>query len=577
MSASVVGGPGTGNGRREPAAAVVPVLVLLTLGTALATGWLLMRSVGRTFERQEAVVLAARLDGIERAVGRHGRELAHTVEQLAASGAGELGRLSAGGPGAFDEARRLADAAGLDLLSALAPDATVVSSKHWPQLAGLKDEALARVPGGPAVLRPVRGAQGSALALLVRRPLPGRGGLQLIGGRWIDRGFAEDVAAGRPTMWLDPVQAPLWGTGSVRPGSESWNALASELPLGGWTRAARTLVDDEGRVQAEIRVGRPRDAIDALLERMQLLFLGVGGAAVLLAIVIGGWLTARINRPMRQLVGAIDAIAAGQADYDFPRAERDEPGQVAGAFSRLRRSLELQRLRSAAAERVAAWREVARHVAHEVKNPLAPIRLTVENLERARRKDPALFERMFDEGARTILEEVEQLRRLVGEFSEFARLPQPRPELTELHELIDGALALFSAEPDVEFVRRYAARPCIVRVDTEQLGRALKNVVANAVEASRDGPAANSARVEVVTALEGDMVALDVCDNGPGIPQESRLRVFEPYFTTKQQGTGLGMAIVYRIVTEHGGVIAAEDRAEGGARIRIRLPREVPS
>ena len=156
------------------------------------------------------------------------------------------------------------------------------------------------------------------------------------------------------------------------------------------------------------------------------------------------------------------------------------------------------------------------------------------------------------------------------EFSAFARLPAPRLQPIDLHALLDRVLELHAAEPRLEFVRAYRAQPTSVDADAEQLSRALKNVVGNAVEAMREGE--RPPRLEVHTEAEGGMVEIRVCDSGPGIPADAAGKVFEPYFTTKPQGTGLGMAIAYRIVTEHGGVVDADNHPEGGARVRIRLP-----
>jgi nitrogen fixation/metabolism regulation signal transduction histidine kinase len=293
--------------------------------------------------------------------------------------------------------------------------------------------------------------------------------------------------------------------------------------------------------------------------------------AILGAAVTAFWVSDRIGRPVGRLVRAVDAIAGGEADYTFPGQARDELEELAEAFSRMQRRLELQLQRSSASERVAAWREVARHVAHEVKNPLAPIRLTVENLMRARRDAPELFEGLFEEGTRTILEEVEQLRRLVEEFSEFARLPAPRPRPVDLHRLLDEVVELYSGGGRVEIERDYAGVPIVVQADSDQLARAMKNIVANAVEAM-DGADVEHPRIGVRTSVNDGRVTVEIHDNGPGISSDAENKVFEPYFTTRREGTGLGMAIVYRIVTEHGGVIEAGRAPGGGAAITVQLP-----
>jgi nitrogen fixation/metabolism regulation signal transduction histidine kinase len=232
-----------------------------------------------------------------------------------------------------------------------------------------------------------------------------------------------------------------------------------------------------------------------------------------------------------------------------------------------------------AAERVAAWREVARHVAHEVKNPLAPIRLTVENLLRARTQAPERFDGMFREGMTTILEEVQQLSRMVSEFAEFARLPLPVRRSVDLDELVDRVVELYASEPEVEIRKRVTPDLRPFELDPDQISRALKNVLGNAIEAAREGNESGADRtpvVEIRISLTGEMAEIEVEDNGPGLSAEAERRLFEPYFTTKSHGTGLGMALTYRIVVEHGGVIFAENRSGTGARVVVRLPLVAP-
>ncbi|HKQ60002.1 MAG TPA: ATP-binding protein, partial [Candidatus Polarisedimenticolaceae bacterium] len=315
-----------------------------------------------------------------------------------------------------------------------------------------------------------------------------------------------------------------------------------------------------------------RAGLVAALATLRRAWLGVGLAAVIIAAALGAWIASATLRPVTELVRSVDAIAAGKADVTAMPAASDEFGELIAAFSRLHEALAAQQQSLLAAERVAAWREVARHVAHEVKNPLAPIRLTVENLRRARLQAPERFEALFDEGTATILEEVEQLRRMVAEFSEFARLPPPARQPVRIDRLIDAVLDLHAAEDGVVFSRRYDPQMPAAPLDPDQLSQALKNVVGNAVDAVRG--AGRPGRIEVVAALERSTLRVEVADNGPGLSVEAARRIFTPYYTTKPGGTGLGMAITHRIVTEHGGTISAANRSEGGVRVTLRLPLE---
>lgn len=575
--------------RRGLAIRLATIFAVLAAVLSALTGWAVCGLVDRSLERTARDAVSRRLEDLDPEIERMGRIVAATLERIEAELRGHetqrLARLLAGGAQAVDEATRLAATTDLGLLTVLDESASVVSSAHWPQLAGLDEPSLTGLAERRPVLRRVGGPGGAGLAVVVRRSVEvGERRLSLVGGRWLDRGFATAVAGGHEAFLfdLDPDGAgAILSDGASDAELDTWWNLAREggtgeaiarLASGGshlaWRAGRQLLRDDEGRVLGAVVVAVPRET--RLPVQLRLAFATVGLVAVALAVAAGLWAATRISRPVDRLVHAVDAIAAGEADYTFPAHTEHELDRLAQAFSRLQRALEHQRRRSAAAERVAAWREVARRVAHEVKNPLVPIRLTIENLKRARGKDPRLFDELFDEGTRTILEEVEQLRRLVTEFSAFARLPAPRLQPVDLHALLDRVLELHTAEPRLEVVRAYRARPTTVDADAEQLSRAFKNVVGNAVEAMRNSE--RPPRLEVRTEAEGGMVEIRVCDSGPGIPPDAAGKVFEPYFTTKPQGTGLGMAIAYRIVTEHGGVVDADNRPEGGARVRIRLP-----
>jgi len=209
------------------------------------------------------------------------------------------------------------------------------------------------------------------------------------------------------------------------------------------------------------------------------------------------------------------------------------------------------------AQRQAAWGEVARRLAHEIKNPLTPIQLSAERLKRHFSDAPSGARALVEECTGTIIGEVESLKGLVDEFSQFARMPQPRTSPTDLHQLVDGTLTLYDGLfADVTFERRYAEGLPPVRLDPEQIRRVVINVIDNAIEAmDRRG------RITLETGVDSPnhLVRLVIADNGPGIPPGDREKLFLPYYSTKRRGSGLGLAIVRRIIAEHGGTIDASD------------------
>jgi two-component system nitrogen regulation sensor histidine kinase NtrY len=222
------------------------------------------------------------------------------------------------------------------------------------------------------------------------------------------------------------------------------------------------------------------------------------------------------------------------------------------------------------AQRVAAWREVARRLAHEIKNPLTPIQLSADRLRRHFESAPAPTRALVEECTATIVGEVESLKGLVDEFSQFARMPAPRAQPTDLHALLTDVLALYQGLlADVTLRPRFAADLPPVSLDAEQIRRVMVNLIDNAVEAmGRHG----TIDIETHHGPAEHLVRIVVADDGPGIPPAEREKLFLPYYSTKQRGSGLGLAIVRRIVVEHGGTIDVSDNEPHGTRFAIELP-----
>jgi len=222
------------------------------------------------------------------------------------------------------------------------------------------------------------------------------------------------------------------------------------------------------------------------------------------------------------------------------------------------------------AQKVAAWREVARRLAHEIKNPLTPIQLSAGRLRRHFQAAPPADKTLVDECTETIIGEVESLKGLVDEFSQFARMPSPKTVPTDLGQLISETVALYNGIfADVRIVQRFAPGLPLVRLDAEQIRRVIINLVDNAVEAiDHRGTIVLDAQLDAANSIVRVMVA----DDGPGIPPAEREKLFLPYYSTKRRGSGLGLAIVRRIIAEHGGSIEVGDNVPRGTRFTIELP-----
>jgi two-component system nitrogen regulation sensor histidine kinase NtrY len=319
-----------------------------------------------------------------------------------------------------------------------------------------------------------------------------------------------------------------------------------------------------------------------------LAFTALLGITIIAAIGVGSFLARGVSRRIGELARATRLVGEGDLNIRVPEGGGDEIADLASAFNRMLGEVESSRGRIEYLQRISAWQEMARRLAHEIKNPLTPIQLAVQEIHRRYEGGDREYQRLVDTTLEIVEDEVGTLRRLVGEFSDFARLPQASLEHADLAEFLreqatrfgvrdgdresgdslDELLSLGRASQiAVEFSVPEARSEALI--DRQMLRRVLFNLVRNAAQAvlgQDDG------RVRVKLQRDGEFWNMDVEDNGPGIPVELRETVFDPYVTTKDDGTGLGLSIVKKIVIEHGGTIHAGESSLGGARLRVRLP-----
>jgi nitrogen fixation/metabolism regulation signal transduction histidine kinase len=305
-------------------------------------------------------------------------------------------------------------------------------------------------------------------------------------------------------------------------------------------------------------------------------FVGLLLAVIVVALAVGIVVARRVTRRVLVLSDATRKVGRGDLTIEIPTDEDDEVGELVGAFNAMVRDLKSSRDRIEYLQRIGAWQEIARRLAHEIKNPLTPIQLAVQEVHRKYEGDDPRFRRTLDDAKSIVEEEVDTLRRLVGEFSDFARLPVPEVAPAELDALVtewtrtmDTTAMLLPSQKGSVVLETHASGALPVMVDAQMLRRCVDNLVRNAVQAIAEH---GGAHVIVEARRDGDDAVLEVRDDGAGVPEKDRERVFDPYFTTKNEGTGLGLAIVKKIVLEHGGSIVCGAAPEGGAAFRIRLP-----
>jgi nitrogen fixation/metabolism regulation signal transduction histidine kinase len=321
-------------------------------------------------------------------------------------------------------------------------------------------------------------------------------------------------------------------------------------------------------------IGNSRRSYVELERHIRTTALVVGGSGILLAILLSSWAAARVTRPVEQLAGAAQEVAAGNWNARVEISGNDELAELAESFNHMTRELLTQKERLVQAERVAAWRELARRLAHELNNPLFPLQLTVENLVRARLQGSQQFEEIFRESSATLLAEISNLKTIISRFTEFSRMPQPQLRPVRMNDVIRGVLQLFQAQLespgrgqiscDLQLDQRLEPIPA----DPELLHRAISNLVLNALEAMPEG-----GRLSLRTRGNKDNICVEISDTGVGLTAEECNRMFTPYYTSKEHGTGLGLAIVQSVVSDHGGTIRVHSEPGHGTTFVVELPR----
>ncbi|MCB9646390.1 MAG: HAMP domain-containing protein [Deltaproteobacteria bacterium] len=559
--------------------AAAPALVLTVAAVLLLDRLVAQEIAVRTQETVAEAhrILASERDRVAKAVAAVARDDA--VRDLAA-GVGQPGLQ-------IDEglALRLASAHGLDLLALVplrGPQAGIlVSSAHLPGAVG--DDAppfiQALLPAGTATVGAAHDwVEGNpprlAPALLASQPAGPRRrpGLLVYGGSRLDGPQLGHVArAAQATFVLrSPGIRPVVFPADAPPGRQPRVLTVAAFPNG------HALVDPGSAAQPDeptrLEIYLHAERLERARSLLRAGAAALGGASLLAALVAGFFLSRRLTRPILELSDAARRVGAGDLTVTLEPRSDDEVGALTRVFNRMTSELATSRERLARAERLAAWQQIARRVAHEIKNPLFPIQMSIETLKKSYDKQHPKLDEIVEESTRTVLAEVRALNRIVTEFSDFARLPTlqrapvaPRTVLAHVASLYAQPAGQVSLRPDLP-----EALPEIL-ADREQLSRALINLVKNALEAAPEVTVTLGAEAGTHEGVAG--VWLEVEDDGPGMPEEVKAQVFTPYFTTKAQGTGLGLAIVERITSEHGGAVDIRSAPGQGTTVALFIPQ----
>ena len=598
------------------------LLAVFTLTVVLAVAlvaWKVSSSTGEAFERLDSQRTAALVAQFQREFSRRAEEVTRRVEGIAQADetlrlAVDLGRAPADYSAHVDDATQMAAAHQLDFLELIADDGTIISSAQWPARFGYKEgwvtESVNWSAQG-AFLKREDMADAVALALMAVRTVSAGGKeVFVVGGRRLDKDFLSSLVlpAGMRALLYQVEGGPM-------------RSLPDDIPLGRKDTTAHSIVDDFGPFpqaerllplisRAEHQGGNATDTITwtsdpASAETFHVIPLAgrhqeilgmflvgssrreqvdleryvrsvaiiVAGVGILLGVALSGWAASRVTKPVEQLAVASREVADGNWNVRVPAESRDELGQLARAFNQMTQHLVEQRDRLVQAERVAAWRELARRLAHELKNPLFPLQITVENLLRARQSEQ--FDEVFRESTSTLLAELATLRTIIGRFSDFAKMPAPQLQPVKVNDVVRGALRLFEAQfaapgkPAITVQLDLDEKLGAIQADADLLHRAAQNLILNALDAM---PAGGTLTLRTRQAPDG--IRLEISDTGKGLTQEECERLFTPYYTTKQHGTGLGLAIVQSVVSDHGGKISVASEPDRGTTFVIDLPTE---
>ncbi len=586
-------------------------LFLVFLITVLASVSLVAYGVTHytqaAFEESDAQRSEALVSQFNKEYAQRGDEIARQVKNITDAEITLKVAIDLAGPRP-DQSLYVHDAAGaaqdhgLDFVEFVNWDGTLISSAQYPARVGYKNDwvtANKNWNDSAPFLRKEELPDGVALSLTVVRMLSGGNdkSMYIIGGRKLDQNFLASLvppAGMRALLYrnLEPgfVATALTDVNGTFDQADRLAPLIQQIqkqakPLERTIDWSENTADAEtfhaiplpGRnneLLAVLLLGSSRKELVLLTRHILQIAAAVAGAAILIGLLLSLWVSARITKPLEELAEGAREVASGRWDTVIDLRGRDEIGQLASAFNEMTRTLAAQRDQLVQTERVAAWRELARRLAHELRNPLFPLQITVENLQKARQLDAKQFLEVFNESTATLKAELANLNTIVGRFSDFSKMPAPHFTRVNVNEALRNAARLF--EPQFNAVGKPPVIPEYflteplpeIDADADLLHRAFQNLVLNALDAM---PAGGTLTMRT-TEQEGS-VRIEVSDTGKGLTPEECLRLFTPYYTTKVQGTGLGLAIIQSVISDHHGTISVSSDEGHGTTFRIELPQ----
>ncbi|OGU26092.1 MAG: hypothetical protein A2X66_07760 [Ignavibacteria bacterium GWA2_54_16] len=307
--------------------------------------------------------------------------------------------------------------------------------------------------------------------------------------------------------------------------------------------------------------------IDEELAQRNAFVLGAYAFVVSLVIGVGIVLAHALSKPLRELSKAARSVGRGDLNVVLKAPSADEVGDLIRSFNEMTAELKTSRQNLARAEREMAWKEMAKQVAHEIKNPLTPIKLSVQHLVQAYRQGAKDFGDILQRVSQTVIEQIDVLTRIASEFSRFARMPERKFERLDLNELVTDTVNLFKEVSGIDFKSRLAPQPAIVVADQDELRRVFINIVRNSVQAMENG-----GTVSIELGVEHKVCRIRISDTGAGIPEDVQAKVFQPNFSTKTDGMGLGLAIAQKVIEDLNGTVTVQSKVGVGTIVEMKIP-----
>ena len=331
----------------------------------------------------------------------------------------------------------------------------------------------------------------------------------------------------------------------------------------------RPLISENGSIIGVVSIPSlyQQSEIDEEITKRNVYLYGAYAISLGLSIIIGTLIANRISSPIRRLRNAAQKISSGQLEIDLDSKRHDEVGELERAFIQMTHDLKSARDQTIKTQRETAWKEMAKQVAHEIKNPLTPMKLSVQHLRQAYKDGIKNFDDVLQRVTKTILEQIEVLSRIASEFSHYARMPERKLEDVDIQLVLQEAIILFQQHEDILFDIKFDNASSVVIADKEELRRAFINIIRNAVQAIE-----GKGTISIKTKFDIDITEITIHDTGQGMSEETLNRIFEPNFSTKTDGMGLGLAIVKKTIDELGGTIVIDSTIAEGTTVMIRLP-----